>query len=129
MAYHIAQKKENDQYKRMIDSIDEAIVVVQDGSFNFVNKIWTNLQDWLGYEDAPHEQLFDHKLFYVFKQQDSSEANASQGHGDQEEDTLLAMSVREILKLPASRLRNLIFTFTPEYAQAKTMDHMQKVLE
>ncbi len=31
MSYHIAQKKENDQYKRMIDSIDEAFVVVQDG--------------------------------------------------------------------------------------------------
>ena len=43
MNYLVQQKQENDQYKRIINSLEDALIVIQDEQLRFANHIVKNL--------------------------------------------------------------------------------------
>ena len=75
----ITKKQENDQYKRMIDSIEEAMLVVQDDEVKFTNHIAKNvlkIQDEASEEEDRHI-VINEKIFHVFKDNEVDDSEKS----------------------------------------------------
>ncbi len=127
MKHHMQQKQENIQQKRMIDSIDEAMLVVQKDEIKFQNSISSSLLQPAMSEGG---NVLEFKLFFVFKDHEPEPVDEDLRRSTERALNLgKSYSIKELVATSPSKLNNLVFTFNPEFAKVSSMNHMQEVVE
>eukprot|EP00356_Strombidium_inclinatum_P015875 CAMPEP_0170509620 /NCGR_PEP_ID=MMETSP0208-20121228/65314_1 /TAXON_ID=197538 /ORGANISM="Strombidium inclinatum, Strain S3" /LENGTH=257 /DNA_ID=CAMNT_0010793001 /DNA_START=312 /DNA_END=1085 /DNA_ORIENTATION=+ len=130
LKYSMAQKEQNEQYKRMIDAIDEAMLVVSNGRVSFSNRVA---------DDILMERLegdTDKKVFYIFK--DSNLEGNRSGTQDcltpdfdkrSSCNSIVSLSVNQVLQIEKQRLDSLVFTFSSSSAANSPDNNMHQILD